>query len=274
MSSPILKVRDVDNTDTENNNIVIADNIHIPEEQEIEVVTHTINIPQGWSYISTYIDVDSLPSKDVSSILLPIHQAGKMIIAKNYLGNVWLPEYNFNGIGDWINGQAYQIKLTAPHTLELTGQRLTVTTSDGTFYGMEIPLQGGWNLFGVPTIGTYNTVTVLEHLIVSSPTNVQTGSTLPLFNPPDCHTGLMTLGPAYNTNCGYGAIVTAKDYLGAAYLPEWNFNGIGNLQAGWGYQIKLDGGPSNQYKLIYTESSLGVDHVFVGNPAITDDLEG
>ena len=33
-------------------------------------------------------------------------------------------------------------------------------------------------------------------------------------------------------------IIIVKDYLGTAYLPEWNFNGIGNIKIGQGYQIK------------------------------------
>ena len=34
-------------------------------------------------------------------------------------------------------------------------------------------------------------------------------------------------------------IIIVKDVLGIAYLPEWGFNGIGNMNAGQGYQIKL-----------------------------------
>ena len=34
-------------------------------------------------------------------------------------------------------------------------------------------------------------------------------------------------------------IKIVKDYEGNAYLPEWSFNGIGELQPGFGYQIKL-----------------------------------
>ena len=34
-------------------------------------------------------------------------------------------------------------------------------------------------------------------------------------------------------------LIIVKDYLGAAYLPEWNFNGIGILERGFGYQIKI-----------------------------------
>jgi len=35
-------------------------------------------------------------------------------------------------------------------------------------------------------------------------------------------------------------IVLVKDYLGNAYLPNWNFNGIGDLLSGHGYQIKMN----------------------------------
>ncbi|MEZ7838663.1 MAG: thiol-disulfide isomerase/thioredoxin [Flavobacteriales bacterium] len=34
-------------------------------------------------------------------------------------------------------------------------------------------------------------------------------------------------------------ITIAKNYLGSAYLPEWSFNGIGAIQLGQGYQIKV-----------------------------------
>ena len=35
-------------------------------------------------------------------------------------------------------------------------------------------------------------------------------------------------------------IIIAKDGFGNAYLPEWNFNGLGDLYRGYGYQIKVD----------------------------------
>ena len=35
-------------------------------------------------------------------------------------------------------------------------------------------------------------------------------------------------------------IIIAKDGFGNAFLPEWNFNGLGDLQRGYGYQIKVD----------------------------------
>lgn len=35
------------------------------------------------------------------------------------------------------------------------------------------------------------------------------------------------------------SIIIVKDGAGNAYLPEWDFNGIGSLQRGYGYLIKL-----------------------------------
>lgn len=37
----------------------------------------------------------------------------------------------------------------------------------------------------------------------------------------------------------FDLIIIAKDQEGMAYLPEWNYNGIGDFQPGFGYQIKL-----------------------------------
>ena len=35
-------------------------------------------------------------------------------------------------------------------------------------------------------------------------------------------------------------LVIAKNHLGQAYLPDWDFNGIGNLIPGQGYQLKVN----------------------------------
>jgi len=34
-------------------------------------------------------------------------------------------------------------------------------------------------------------------------------------------------------------IVIVKDYEGQAYIPEWEYNGLGDLKPGYGYQIKV-----------------------------------
>ncbi len=42
-------------------------------------------------------------------------------------------------------------------------------------------------------------------------------------------------------------VLLVKDYLGNAYLPSFNFNGVGNLEAGKGYQIKMNSSQVLQY---------------------------
>ena len=44
-----------------------------------------------------------------------------------------------------------------------------------------------------------------------------------------------------------GNLIIAKDYNGAAYLPEWNFNGIGDMFPGQGYQLKTNNADVLQY---------------------------
>lgn len=259
MSEPILSIQDIDGYQSEHNvTPIIADNIHIPEEVEVETTTQYINLQPGWNLISTYINVDSLPSKSVANILSSIYNAGNLIIVKDYIGQAYLPEWNFNGIGDWVNGQAYQIKVNGAQTLEITGERLTYTElgSQGqTYYGYEIELQGGWNFMGVPTVGAYNLVVVMDTLLVQNWTNVNYNG--------QCNQGpTMSPAPANIFNCGNGVITIVKNYLGSAYLPEWNFNGIGNLLPGQGYQIKLTGPTSNKYYLRFTETTVEDEWVF------------
>ena len=35
-------------------------------------------------------------------------------------------------------------------------------------------------------------------------------------------------------------LIIAKDHTGSAFLPEWSFNAIGNLEAGKGYVLKVN----------------------------------
>ena len=36
-----------------------------------------------------------------------------------------------------------------------------------------------------------------------------------------------------------GQLVIVKDYLGMAYLSEWNYNGIGDIILGHAYQVEV-----------------------------------
>jgi hypothetical protein len=42
-------------------------------------------------------------------------------------------------------------------------------------------------------------------------------------------------------------IIIVKTFDGTAYLPDWNFNGIGDMSPGQGYQIKVNSNVSFSY---------------------------
>ena len=98
-----------------------------PSEQEL-------SFPTGWSMFSTYMVPSDL---NLANLLSPI--VDQVIIAKDYLGAAYLPEWNFNGIGDLTLGQGYQIKTT-----ESTG--VTVTGDYAMPQDNPINLTVGWNM--------------------------------------------------------------------------------------------------------------------------------
>jgi murein tripeptide amidase MpaA len=44
-------------------------------------------------------------------------------------------------------------------------------------------------------------------------------------------------------------IIIVKNWVGSAYLPDWNYNGIGHLMPGEGYQVKLSSSVTFNYPL-------------------------
>ena len=153
----------------------------------------------GWSMFSTYMIPSDL---DFANLLSPI--VNQVIIAKNYLGAAYLPEFNFNGIGDLTLGQGYQIKTT-----ESTG--VTVTGDYAVPQDNPIDLTAGWNMVAYLRLDPAAADVVLADINAT------------------------------------GNLIIAKDYLGAAYLPEWNFNGIGDLKPGLAYQLKVNNADVLQY---------------------------
>ncbi len=156
-----------------------------------EVSEQLITMPAGWSIFSTYMTAESMNMVDV---LASVYD--DLVIAKNNEGLAYLPEWNFNGVGDLEVGQAYQIKLEAEN--ELTVEGTYMLPEENT-----IALTAGWNMIGYLRIEAANAEAILADINAS------------------------------------GNLVIAKDYNGQAYLPEWDFNGIGDMKPGEGYQMKI-----------------------------------
>lgn len=147
-----------------------------------------IQLIGGWNMFSTFMVAQNMSVED---LMMPF--VDDVVIIKNNLGLAYLPQYNYNGIGDLIPGQGYQAKLNNAHDLFIEGDYLIPEENP-------INLENGWNMIAYLRIEPADVVAVFE--------NVED-------------------------------LVIVKDNSGMAYLPEYGFNGIGNMVAGQAYQVKV-----------------------------------
>lgn len=126
----------------------------------------------------------------------------KIIIVKDYGGNAYLPEWNFNGLGAWHNLEGMQIKTTASFNLTITAKRKHRIVGGIIEYGSTMVFPKGWTIFN-PGLKHPKNMEVIAETFVQD-------------------------------------LIIIKNYLGHAYLPEWNFNGVGDTIPGEGYQVKMD----------------------------------
>ena len=74
---------------------------------------HSIPLTSGWNLIG-YL---RLEPAEIAAVLADVTQANNLIIAKDYMGNAYLPEWNFNGVGDMVPGRGYQLKIVLDDVL-------------------------------------------------------------------------------------------------------------------------------------------------------------
>ncbi len=155
------------------------------------VWSQTIILSEGWNLFSTYIN----PSQtDIVEMFASIIDS--VVIVKNNAGMAYLPEWAFNGIGNLLFTEAYQVKTT--HTVGLDIYGIPVQPEEN-----PLLLTAGWNM-----ISYLRTQAADASLVLNSITTTDN-------------------------------LVIAKNNDGSAYLPEWDFNGIGNMLTGSGYQLKI-----------------------------------
>ena len=148
-------------------------------------------LPGGWYTYSSYIQADDMDAELVMSSIVD-----NLVILKDNVGNAYLTEWAFNGIGELDFHFGYQLKTNTSDTLEICGLQM---------YPEDHPiiLQSGWNLISYLRVSPSAVDVVLEDL---------------------------------NSNDN---LLIVKDYNGNPYLPEWDFNGIGDMSPGQGYQLKV-----------------------------------
>ena len=130
------------------------------------------------------------------------NQYGNVIIMKDYFGAAFLPQYNFNGIGSICKYEGLQIKAWQPFQLRFHAKRNYRTVDGNIQYGSYFRVGTNWNMIGFGNKYEADCSEVLEPTL--------------------------------------SILQICKDYLGAAYMPQWNFNGIGNMEPGQGFQVKLN----------------------------------
>ena len=168
------------------------------------ITSQDLFLPQGWSIFSTYIQ-----ATDMDLINLMNGVQSQVVIVKDYLGTAYLPDWDYNGIGDVQNDQGYQIKTTQTCSITIEGEY--VVPENNVLY-----LVNGWNIISYLRLEPAAADLVFSELVLED------------------------------------NLVIAKDATGAAYLPDWDYNGIGDLEPGKGYQLKTNFAG----ELIYLSNSL------------------
>ena len=152
--------------------------------------SQSIGLTNGWNLISTYI------SPFQSDIIDLFSNINALVIVKNNEGLAYLPEWQFNGIGNILFSDGYQVKVSQQNTLEVVGEVILPENNP-------LNLYSGWNMISYLRVSPAAASLVLQSI-------------------------------TSNDN-----LVIAKDNNGNAFLPEWNFNGIGDFIPGKGYQVKV-----------------------------------
>lgn len=169
-------------------------------QPKMAVITQqSIELPAGFYAFSTYMSPEN---KNIEDVLAGIHD--QIIVVKDNVGHAYLPLWGFDGIGELIDGQGYQIKTTSACSFTVGGSYLRSEENP-------VALTEGWNLIAYLSLDPINTTDVFDAMIAD------------------------------------GNLVIVKDYAGNVYLPEWEFNSIGDMVPGQAYQLKVHNAAVLQY---------------------------
>ena len=179
---------------------------------------------EGWNMFSWPWPYDQNIEEAFTLILGHVPTVNDIQIIKNNAADVYWPEYGFNGIGDIISGQGYQIKLLPGSPLigifdppmleskksEITTRNVLKTLLNAT----SIDYLSGWNMIGTNRLESINVIDAFNHM------------------------NFVFDGIQYIDVDITDDIQIVKDNNGNVYWPEYGFDGIGNFNPGQGYQVR------------------------------------
>ena len=159
--------------------------------QQNTIAYQDVELREGWGMVSSSVrpfekQIDKIYAEVVSG----------MVMTKNNNGSVYMPEYAFNGIGEWNHFEGYQYKMDGNHLLTLRGSKIIPELNP-------VTLNEGWNMISYLRNTPADIVAVMDAVVED--------------------------------------LIILKDEDGSVYMPDFEFNGIGNFEAGKGYQIKTAG---------------------------------
>lgn len=131
----------------------------------------------------------------------PLDYALDFVIAKDYLGQSYLPEYDFNALGNYSNYKGYEAKCRKKLYLKLSGKPITNAQNQRT---ISIDVPTGWYIIPFLNLHKQSVTDYFRSL-------------------------------TENNN-----LIICKDAKGNTYYPSTNYNGLGNLKPGEAYKIKTE----------------------------------
>jgi hypothetical protein len=188
-------------TITDQNSCAGTDSVMIQSEQ-------TIVIPEGWSMLSTYIDIGNSTNLLVGQYFEANGLAQKISIMKNYQGNVYWPLYNLDFIEQFVKSEGYQIKMNIAESWLVEGKLICPEDE-------VINLNSGWS------IRPYTRTTV--------------GSIASLLDS-------ITAAP-FTT----GDLELVKNWQGQIFWPYYGLNNIDTMCPGAGYQFNMNNAANLRY---------------------------
>ena len=99
-------------------------------------ILQTINLPAGWSLISTYL----VPvTTQITNFFSEVNS--NILVVKDELGNFYWPQYGVNLIGNITQGEGYFINMQVPDTLKIYGELIQPEE-------ITISAPMGWSIIG------------------------------------------------------------------------------------------------------------------------------
>jgi len=99
-----------------------------------DLFIHNIELPQGWSYWSTYLSPKHSAISDMFSDI-----SDNLVILKDQHGDVYWPYFGIDGIQNHSYGYGYQVKMQESESLEVRGYKVE---------NPSIQMFENWNIIG------------------------------------------------------------------------------------------------------------------------------